>query len=40
VYSSLWSEDTEALEAAQSLLSEFEQMGFQMAFESENAFAQ
>jgi len=37
LYSAFRSEDAEALDAA---LSEFEQMNFQVAFESENVFAQ
>jgi len=37
LYRAFRSADTEVLDAAQK---EFEQMGFQVAFESENVFAQ
>jgi len=40
LYSAFKSEDTEALDATREDLSEFEQMGFQVAFESEYVFAQ
>ena len=41
LYSAFRSKDTEALEdRSTGGLSEFEQMGFQLAFESENVFAQ